>query len=81
MPLARATFSIDRRTLERFNRFFPPGERSRVVQRMLERALDEQETRLREAAGHVETDPAFATLHEDAALWSDATGADGLSER
>jgi hypothetical protein len=81
MPLARATFSIDKTTLERFNRSFPSGERSRVVQRMLERVLDEQEKRLRDAASLVETDPAFATLHDDAALWGDATGADGLSER
>ncbi|MGL5115163.1 MAG: hypothetical protein ACRC7G_11940 [Beijerinckiaceae bacterium] len=79
MPLSRATFSIDQVTLERFNRSFPSGARSRIVQQLIERELDERDRRLLAAATAVETDPAFATVHEDASLWIAATSEDGFS--
>ena len=39
MPIARTTISIERTTLERFFRAYPPGKRNVVIQGLIERDL------------------------------------------
>ena len=80
MPLARATISIEKATLERFYRAVPAGRRSQVLQRLIERELEERRERLMSAAEAVENDPDFAAVREDEALWERATISDGLDE-
>jgi len=78
MPLARTTISIDKATLDRFYRAYPAGKRSRVIQQLIERDLEDKNDRLARVAEMVETDPAFQTVRDDGALWEAATLTDGL---
>ena len=78
MPLARTTIAIDKATLDRFFRTYPAGKRSAVIERLIARNLEERESALANAARLVETDPAFATVLADSALWEASTTRDGL---
>lgn len=65
MPAAtRAIYSINSDVLSRFNARFAPRERSRVVERMIQKALAEAESSLLEAARMIESDPRFAAIRE-----------------
>jgi len=78
MPLARTTISIDKATLDRFFRAYPPGRRSQIIQRLIEQDLSREHDRLTRAAEHVETHPDFQTVREDSELWEHAVAGDGL---
>ena len=78
MPLARTTISIEKTTLDRFFRAYPPGKRSQIIQRLIEQDLAYQQDRLARAAQEIETHPDFQTVREDSALWERATIGDGL---
>jgi hypothetical protein len=78
MPLARTTISIDKATLDRFFRAYPPGKRSRIIQRLIEQDLTREHDRLARAAEQVENNSVFLTVREDSALWEHATAGDGL---
>ena len=55
----------------------PAGERSRVVEQLMQQALLEREAALEKLAEQYMTDPAFADCRADEALW-DVTLGDGL---
>jgi hypothetical protein len=80
MPLTRTTISIEKATLDRFYREYPAGKRSKVIQALIERDLDGKKQHLASMAQMVETDPAFQTVREDAALWEAVTRNDGLDD-
>lgn len=61
---SRAIYSINPDVLSRFNALFPPRERSKVVEQMIQRALAERESGLLEAARKIESDSRFAAIRE-----------------
>lgn len=61
---SRAIYSINPDVLSRFNALFPPRERSKVVEQMIQRALAERESGLLEAARKIESEPRFAAIRE-----------------
>ena len=70
----RVLYSIRPELVSRFNAVFKGRERSRVVERLMERAIEERESEVVAAARLVETDPDFAPVR---AVSSDV---DALSE-
>ena len=80
MALARTTISIEKSTLERFYRAYPSGRRSQIIQQLIERELADMTDRLSKMAEWVESDPAFQVVHQDGALWEQATANDGLRD-
>ena len=75
----RASFTIAPEVLRKFNEVVPSGERSRLIERLMERALIERRARLEAIAEEFETHPDFA----EARSVSDAfevTVADGLDD-
>ena len=79
MAAVRASYSIEPGVLYKFNEMVPPGERSQVVQRLIEKELADQQQRLEAIAEEFETHPDFAQARADAAAF-DATAADGLDD-
>lgn len=75
--MLRASYTISAPTLQRFNAVVPQGERSRVMERYMQQALQDREKELGAIADAYMTDPAFALCRADEALW-DVTVADGL---
>ena len=61
---SRAIYSINADLLSRFNALFPARERSKIVERMIQKALEECERDLVEAARKIENDPKFAAIRE-----------------
>ena len=61
---SRAIYSINADLLSRFNAHFPARERSKIVERMIQKALEERERDLVEAARKIENDPKFAAIRE-----------------
>ena len=61
---SRAIYSINADLLSRFNALFPARERSKIVERMIQKALEERERDLVEAARKIENDPKFAAIRE-----------------
>ena len=59
-----AIYSINADLLNRFNALFPARERSKIVERMIEKVLEEREHALLEAVRKIETDPRFAAIRE-----------------
>ena len=60
----RAIYSINADLLSRFNALFPARERSKIIEGMIQKALEEREHDLVEAARKIETDPKFAAIRE-----------------
>jgi len=56
---ARALYSIRPEVLGRFNTLFKGRDRSRAVERLMERAIAEREDEVIAAARLIETDPDF----------------------
>lgn len=59
---SRAIYSIDADLLNRFNAMFAPRERSKMVERLIQSALEQREHSLLEAARKIESDPKFASI-------------------
>jgi hypothetical protein len=76
----RVVYSVDSEVAVHFEATFKGRERSRVIERLMRRALDERESEVVTAAKLVESDPTFA---EAAAVsdWSDAQAIELLSRR
>src|SRR5438105_8678860 len=60
MPTLRASYTIDPEVLLKFNELVPPGERSKIVQVLMRRALVERTGQLEALADEFETHPDFA---------------------
>ncbi len=79
MSALRASYTIEPEVLLKFNEMVPAGERSQLIQRLMEGALSEREKQLEAIALEFETHPDFAQARADGAAF-DATIADGLDE-
>jgi hypothetical protein len=79
MPALRASYTIEPEVLLKFNEMVPAGERSQLVQRLMEKALAERQKQLEAIAAEFETHPDFAKARADGEDF-DATVADGLDE-
>jgi hypothetical protein len=75
----RASYTIKSEVLLKFNEMVPPGERSQLIQHLMERALSERRKQLEAIAIEFETHPDFAQARADGQAF-DATIADGLEE-
>jgi hypothetical protein len=73
----RASYTIAAPILQRFNAVVPHGERSRVMEGLMEQALAVREAELERIAEAYLTDPTFAQCRDDEKHW-DATVGDGL---
>lgn len=80
MPPLRASYSIAPDVLRKFNELVPAGERSRVIESFMERALAERGKKLEALAHEFETHPDFAQARSDGEAF-DLTVADGLDDR
>jgi hypothetical protein len=78
MATGRASYTIESEVLTRFNEMVPSGERSRVIERLMKRALIERGSKLEAIAEEFATHPDFAEVRADCALWEEATVGDGL---
>ncbi len=79
MPALRASYTIEPEVLLKFNEMVPPGERSQLIQRLMEGVLSEREKQLEAIAEEFETHPDFAQARADCEAF-DAAVADGLEE-
>ena len=59
---ARAVYSIDADLFSRFNARFAPRERSKVVERMIQKTLSQREPSLLAAARKIESDARFVSI-------------------
>ncbi len=73
----RASYTFSAPVLQRFNAVVPHGERSRVMEELMEQALTAREAELERLADVFMTVPAFAECRDDEMMW-EATSADGL---
>lgn len=58
----RVLYSIKPELVSRFNAVFKGRDRSRVVERLMERAIEEREAEVVAAVRLIETDPDFAPV-------------------
>ncbi|GBU15076.1 hypothetical protein AwPolaro_04540 [Polaromonas sp.] len=77
--MLRASYTFNASTLMNFNALVPPGERSRVMERLMQQALAEREAELEKIAAAFMADPANAECIADEALWN-VTAGDGLDK-
>jgi hypothetical protein len=75
----RASYSIDANVLRRFNDTIPAGERSKIVQSLMEQALLVRERTLEQLAEEFENHPDFAQCRETVKAF-DVCSNDGLEQ-
>lgn len=78
MPAGRASYTIEPEVLSRFNEMVPSGERSKIVEAFMKKALAMRSRQLEAIAEEFVTHPDFAQVRADSALWEEATLSDGL---
>lgn len=74
----RAVYSIRSDILDRFNAAYQGRERSKMIERMMLRALDAEENEIAAAAAQIESDPELASYRETSD-WADANAVDTFS--
>jgi hypothetical protein len=79
MAAVRASYKIEPEVLERFNAAVPAGERSQLIQRLMETALADLERPFEDIAEEFETHPDFAQARADASAFDVAAG-DGFHD-
>jgi hypothetical protein len=79
MATLRTSFTIAAEVLHEFNEMVPAGERSKVVQSLMQQALAERQKRMEDIAEEFDTHPDFRIARGDAAAF-ETTVADGLDE-
>jgi hypothetical protein len=77
--LARTSYTIEPDVLMRFNEIIPQGERSKIIEHLMRKALLERTHSLEKVADEFLTHPDFAIARADSTLWENATVADGLT--
>ena len=60
----RVSYTMDDKVLARFNALVPPHRRSKTVQDLIAKHVDDHERRLIRAANLIETHPDFTALRE-----------------
>jgi hypothetical protein len=75
MTASRVSFTIDSGVLRAFNAMVPPGQRSRMIEKLMRRSLVERQT-LEALADEFENHPDFAAARADSVAF-DVTIADG----
>jgi hypothetical protein len=71
--MLRASYTISAPVLQRFNAVVPQGERSRLMEQLMQQALVRRESELEQIADVYMTDPAFAQCRNDEKLWEVTT--------
>ncbi len=61
---SRAIYSINPDLLSRFNALYPARERSKIVEGLIQKVLEEREQYLVDAVRKIETDPSLAAIRE-----------------
>ena len=79
MAALRASYTIESEVLLKFNEMVPAGDRSQLIQHLMERALSERRKKLEAIAIEFETHPDFAQARADGEAF-DTTVTDGLEE-
>jgi hypothetical protein len=79
MAALRASFTIAPEVLLKFNEMVPAGERSQVIQSLMQKALAERQKRLEAIAEEFDTHPDFKVARRDASAF-ETTVADGLDK-
>jgi hypothetical protein len=74
----RVLYSIHPEVLSRFNALFKGRDRSRAIESLMLKAINEREQEVVAAAKLIETDPAFSEYHE-VSDWADAQAVDTLA--
>jgi hypothetical protein len=74
----RVLYSIHPEILARFNALFKGRERSRVVEQLMLKAINERESEVVAAAKLIGTDPAFSEYRE-VSEWADEQAVDTLA--
>ena len=75
----RSSFTIAPGVLLKFNEMVPAGERSQLIQSLMQQALAEHQKRLEAIAEECDTRPDFNIVRGDAAAF-ETTVADGLDK-
>ena len=75
--MLRASYTISAPTLQRFNAIVPQGNRSRIIESLMQKALLEKETELECIAAAFMADPANTECIAEDFAW-DVTVGDGL---
>jgi hypothetical protein len=79
MATLRASFSVAAEVLLEFNEMVPAGERSKVIQSLMQQALAECQKRTEAIAEEFDTHPDFRIARGDTAAFETAV-ADGLDK-
>jgi hypothetical protein len=79
MATLRASFTIASEVLLEFNEMVPAGERSKIIQSLMQQALAERQKRMEAIAEEFDTHPDFRIARGDAAAF-ETTVADGLDK-
>jgi hypothetical protein len=79
MAALRASFTIASEVLLEFNEMVPAGERSKIIQSLMQQALAERQKRMEAIAEEFDTHPDFRIARRDAAAF-ETTVADGLDK-
>lgn len=67
----RAFYSIDDDVLDGFNRLVPATKRSKLVQKMMEKYVAQNDSLIERAALQIEADPSYDDVMSDVAAFSD----------
>jgi hypothetical protein len=79
MATLRASFSIAREVLLEFNEMVPAGERSKVIQSLMQQAIAGCQKRMEAIAEEFDTHPDFSIARGDVAAF-ETTVADGFDK-
>ena len=80
MAAGRASYTIEPEVLSRFNAIVPPGERSKVIEAYMKKALTRRERDAEAIAEEFMTSPDFAQARADAAYFAETALTDGLED-
>ncbi len=80
MPASRASYTIEPEVLSRFNAIVPSGERSKIIEAYMKKALEHREREATAIAQEFMTSPDFAQARADSAYFAESTLTDGLED-
>ena len=80
MPASRASYTIEPEVLSRFNAIVPSGERSKIIETYMKKALERRELEAAVIAEEFMSSPDFAQARADSAIFAESTLTDGLED-
>ena len=78
MPVSRASYTIEPEVLSRFNAIVPSGERSKIIETYMKKALERREREAAAIAEEFMTSPDFVQARADSAYFAESALTDGL---